>query len=633
MSTNPLERIPKRSPKTSATDLNEFAKTAGSTAASAAYPIMLGLTGEDTGDEWYEDLAYGAVPGGALVQRVKTGTKPGLLDLLPGELGAGARLAMLPIAKFGADEILKGTARMGKSARNVDKAKNPYIERWHRTRSKNDFSIGKKGLLAGGANPNYGKNTGDHDGLPIPAVWLGTSPSEIPVLQYYATHLPDQVSTYRVRIPKEEYYSTPRMKWDKGYRGSTGDVRIVGKGENSLTGEVGRRTGNESLIDLYGANIPPEHLEKIPNDEIEKLSEHAKEMEWYKSEHGIGNETMSELGNRIVRDEMNNWMPASERFYLSDVSMPVTSDFQYRSPYEALVAANTHLMNMENGIPKYGYRVLSGDMPTKFDTKVEYHPKPEVNFKDPAAASRGHVSRGWQSSVAKPDIKFDPRRRMFNWGMYKERIADEGYTPAKAASYAAPIGKLVDTPDGLSIQYYGDPDKPFSGVSVGAVSRGMEDGNSLASMLYNAATGKSRLSSREFADAIKNADGNLASKAIESIETSDGKLNRLGVFLDNTPFRFSKGSVFRGYEEGDKVNLYEYYINKIAEYLDDSSWMYDIDDPKDVASAYESAKNFAKNAVKEQMEENVGDTKGYRKHIYQFGARAPLDPDKRTKVP
>jgi hypothetical protein len=62
MSTNPLERIPKRSPKTGVTDLNEFAKTAGSTAASVAYPIMLGLTGEDTGDEWYEDLAYGAVP-------------------------------------------------------------------------------------------------------------------------------------------------------------------------------------------------------------------------------------------------------------------------------------------------------------------------------------------------------------------------------------------------------------------------------------------------------------------------------------------------------------------------------------------------------------------------------------------
>ena len=465
MSTNPLERIPKRSPKTSVTDLNEFAKTAGSAAASAAYPIMLGLAGEDTGDEWYEDLAYGAVPGGALVQRAKTGTKPGLLDLLPGELGAGARLAMLPIAKFGAKEILEGTARMGKNARNTQKALSPYVERWHRTRSKNDFSIGKKGLLAGGNNPNYGKNTGDHDGLPIPAVWLGTSPTEIPVLQYYARNLPNEVSTYRVRIPKEKYYSTPRMKWDGGYRGNASDARIVGKGESSLTGEVGRRTGNESLIDLYGSDISPMFLEKIPNDEIERLSEHAKEMEWYKNEHGTGNETMSELGNSIVRNEMNNWMPASERFHLFNIRMPQTFDFQYRSPYEALVDANRDLVDAEHGVPKYGYRVLSGDMPTKFDTEAEYHPKPEVNFKDPAAVSRGDVSRGWQSSVAEPDNKFDPRSRMFDWDRYNE-LTGKGFIPVAAASHAAPTSKLVDTPDGLSIQNYNPA------LNVGAISRG-----------------------------------------------------------------------------------------------------------------------------------------------------------------
>lgn len=344
---------------------------------------------------------------------------------------------------------------------------NPYVERWHRTRSKNDFSIGKKGLLAGGNNPNYGKNTGDHDALPLPAVWLGTSPTEIPVLQYYATHLPHEVSTYRVRIPRDEYYSTPRMKWDKGFRGNAGDARIVAKGESSLTGEVGRRTGNESLIDLYGSDIPPEYLEKIPNDEIEKLSEHAKEMEWYKREHGTGNETMSELGNSIVRDEMNNWMPAIERFYLSNFSVPTNSDFQYRSPYEALVAANEHIMNAENGMPKYGYRVLSGDMPTKFDTKAEYYPKPEVKFKDPAAVSRGHVSRGWQSAVNEPDRRFDPRRRIFDWDKYNELLG-EGYTPAVAASYSAP-SKLVDTPNGLSVQEH----VPI--VNNGAVGRGAVD--------------------------------------------------------------------------------------------------------------------------------------------------------------
>lgn len=634
MSTNPLERIPKRSPKTSVTDLNEFAKTAGSTAASAAYPIMLGLTGEDTGDEWYEDLAYGAVPGGALVQRAKTGTVPGLLDLLPGDVGAGARLAMLPIAKFGAEEIAKGAARMGKSARNTEKALNPYVERWHRTRSKNDFSIGKKGLLAGGNNPNYGKNTGDHDALPLPAVWLGTSPTEIPVLQYYATHLPHEVSTYRVRIPKDKYYSTPRMKWDKGFRGNAGDARIVAKGESSLTGEVGRRTGNESLIDLYGSDISPKYLEKIPNDEIEKLSEHAKEMEWYKNEHGTGNETMSELGNSIVRDEMNNWMPASERFYLFDFSMPNTLDFEYRSPYEALVATNEHIMNAENGMPKYGYRVLSGEMPTKFDTKAEYYPKPEVKFKDPAAVSRGHVSRGWQSPVEEPDKKFDPKLRMFNWGMYNGLIS-EGHSPATATSFAAPVGKLVDTPNGLDIQYFRDPSSFYQKDNFeGAVSRGMRDGSSLAGELYRIATSEPThtsagyLETIDFANALRQADGNLASKAIENIATSDGKLGDLKSQLSETPFNFNKGKISKGYENTDRTDLNELYKTAIADYISDNDWMYDYDNPEDLARALESAKKDAKERVKEYMKDNIKDIyyKGIKRNRYYLGAKAPVDP-------
>ena len=148
MSTNPLERIPKRSPQTSVTDLNEFAKTAKSTAGMAAYPILLGLTGEDTGDEWYKDLAYGAVPGGALVQRAKTGTIPGLLDLLPGDVGAGARLAMAPIAAAFSRDLLKGgAARLGKSAKNVskamDKKNNPTVVRYHRTHGDNVPNIAK----------------------------------------------------------------------------------------------------------------------------------------------------------------------------------------------------------------------------------------------------------------------------------------------------------------------------------------------------------------------------------------------------------------------------------------------------------------------------------------------------------
>ncbi len=207
MSTNPLERIPKRSPKTSVTDLNEFAMTAGSTAASAAYPIMLGLTGEDTGDEWYEDLAYGAVPGGALVQRAKTGTMPGLLDLLPGELGAGAKLAMLPIAKFGVKEILEGTARMGKSARNTEKAltkeagDSPYVF-YHRTKADHVDDIKREGINRN--SRNKGENTWDSDELPD-VNWLSPSPSNIPVLRWPLRNEPETVAQFKVTLPRDFY--------------------------------------------------------------------------------------------------------------------------------------------------------------------------------------------------------------------------------------------------------------------------------------------------------------------------------------------------------------------------------------------------------------------------------------------
>jgi hypothetical protein len=257
MSTNPLERIPKRSPKTGVTDLNEFAKTAGSTAASAAYPIMLGLTGEDTGDEWYEDLAYGAVPGGALVQRVKTGTIPGLLDLLPGDVGAGARLAMLPIAKFGAKEITKGAARMGKSGRNVTKAMekksgdSPYTF-YHRTHAGNVENIKKEGLKLN--NDNYGRNTGDSDDLPS-VNWLSPSPSAIPVLRHLLKYDPESVAQFKVTIPRDVYHNTPKFVMPEG-RGSSRVVPVP-KGELGITNE-----GPYKIL-MYGYNIPPENLEQM----------------------------------------------------------------------------------------------------------------------------------------------------------------------------------------------------------------------------------------------------------------------------------------------------------------------------------------------------------------------------------
>lgn len=256
MSTNPLERIPKRSPKTSVTDLNEFAKTAGSAAEAAAYPIMLGLAGEDTGDEWYEDLAYGAVPGGALVQRVKTGTKPGLLDLLPGELGAGARLAMLPIAKFGAKEILEGTARMGKSAKNVEKAKNPTVKFFHKTGISNVPSIMEQGLR--GSTENSGIHT-FHEDLP-PMVWVGDRPNTR-VLETKTAKYPRSIGTIQIEMPKSEFENRKFYidnRWKADGRGDFVPATLA-----DIAKESG---GRHQMTTIFADDVSPEYLTDITKD-------------------------------------------------------------------------------------------------------------------------------------------------------------------------------------------------------------------------------------------------------------------------------------------------------------------------------------------------------------------------------
>lgn len=442
MSTNPLERIPKRSPKTSATDLNEFAKTAGSTAASAAYPIMLGLTGEGTGDEWYTDLAYGAVPGGALVQRAKTGTIPGLLDLLPGDVGAGARLAMLPIAKFGAEEIAKGAARMGKSGRNVAKAMekksgdSPYTF-YHRTHAGNVKNIKREGLKLN--NSNYGRNTGDSDNLP-PVNWLSLSPSAIPVLRRPLSRDPESVAQFKVTIPRDVYHNTPKFVMPEGRGGDR--IIPVPKGELGIT--------NEGLykILMYGDNIPPENLEQMPLEGVIKNVKDEDALEDFLNTiaYGDGLEDPGTLG-RLLREnpqlekrveriadeeygdidikgidrplvhELNGLtLPISERFV--NTSKFIDEGFdranrritalndgrvieKYATPYSILHDELRRLqvqagMNDEGDILKKLYWRPESKVSDMLNVSVAPHRKPDAyeTVPGPGKISKGFVSRG-----------------------------------------------------------------------------------------------------------------------------------------------------------------------------------------------------------------------------------------------
>lgn len=435
------------------------------------------LFGEDTGDGMLKDLAYGLVPGGSLFQRATTGTRPGLLDFADFVPAGGIAKAMLPIAAKPTLDALKAGQRMGKTGRNLKKAQNPYIERWHRTRSKNDASIQKKGLLIGKDNPNYAKNTGDADEFQIPVNWLANNPTEIPVLQYYFENLPDQVSTYRVRIPKDIYYSTPRMKFESGMRGNASDARIVANGEPSLSGEIGRRTGNQSKIDLFGASIPPENLEKIPNDDILARQVYDEQMRNFANEHLIDNQSKSDIGNYLVKNEMDNWMPASERFSFAINTTPLShSDLP---PYMQL---HKRANETKHGVPKYGARVLAGDMPYKFDTPWEFYERPDYPTSMDEYAV-GSISRGWVPDRApwerqeeavdrrlREAERWSPKHRRFDWDLYNEYV-ESGASPRTATYEASPQYKLDDDPRyGLNLEVIREP-KP----STGHISRPIDE--------------------------------------------------------------------------------------------------------------------------------------------------------------
>lgn len=480
MSTNPLERIPKRSPKTSATDLNEFAKTAGSTAASAAYPIMLGLTGEDTGDEWYEDLAYGAVPGGALVQRAKTGTIPGLLDMLPGDVGAGVRLAMLPIAKFGAEEIAKGAARMGKSARNTEKAlvkesgDNPYVF-YHRTSKEHVDDIKREGLNRN--SRNKGENTWDSDELPD-VNWLSPSPSNIPVLRWPLHNKPETVAQFKVTLPRDFYDNAIKYRFPDG-RGY-GTAEMVKKGDLGISQEA-----NYPII-MLGDDVPPQFLEEMPLDEVRELVKaEDKTEDLINILNGNYQSVNQEVFDRMVREHPdlfsrmnrmadNDWgdiefkkMDRSLGDELNSMTIPVSERYENNAEY-----INEQLENANHGI-----------------NWILNHPKAEV-----------------ESGRTPYDIMHETLTGIRNWVG-----GDEGGDIVKK-KYYRPESKITDVYEGEAtsprkpdiLETVPGPEK----IQPGAVSRGLTEDASpqlvnTVRQLYNRFGGGGKTDTKSLREAIK----------------------------------------------------------------------------------------------------------------------------------
>ena len=223
------------------------------------------LFGEDTGEVMLKDLAYGLVPGGSLFQRAITGTRPGLLDFADFIPGGGVAKAMLPIAAKPTLDALKAGQRMGKTGRNLKKAQNPVVTRYHRTHIGNVPSIDEKGLLM--STDNYGRNTADSKDLP-PMVWLSGRKDMIPVLRTK----PDEQALYRVDIPVNEYWDSPRYKFKYGRGHSTADdiERVSGRGKMSVSSE------GPYSIDAFGRDIPKEwltHIDNVPEKSVSEFTD------------------------------------------------------------------------------------------------------------------------------------------------------------------------------------------------------------------------------------------------------------------------------------------------------------------------------------------------------------------------
>lgn len=138
----------------------------------------------------------------------------------------------------------------------VPPAKKPveFETRYHRTHSKNAPSIDKQGLLT--FNPNIGKNTYLSNADDYHNIWLANNATEIPVLRGLLKDSPQDVTTYKVRMPKQWYLESPRF-YMPGGRGA-GKLKPQPKDKPRLTDEGAYK------IDLIGNDIPRQYLQKLP---------------------------------------------------------------------------------------------------------------------------------------------------------------------------------------------------------------------------------------------------------------------------------------------------------------------------------------------------------------------------------
>ena len=263
---DPLKKIPNRETLPQGPSLRQLAKE------YAPEPLketarLADLIGKSTsniafGEDSGLPLAESLIPGAELMSKISQGKRPGVLDVtdvIPGVGSLKTLGAMGPIV--GTLSELKQGGRLGKTLRNIKKAKNPTIKFYHKTDVKNVPDIMSQGLL--GRNENTNVHT-FADKVPS-MVWTGDRP-DTQVLEKKTRHYPRSIGTIQIEMPKKEYMSRDQFidnRWKDDGRGDFIKTDFNGiKAENDKRAPAYRH----QRTTIFADDIPPQQLKDISED-------------------------------------------------------------------------------------------------------------------------------------------------------------------------------------------------------------------------------------------------------------------------------------------------------------------------------------------------------------------------------
>lgn len=347
-------------------------------------------------------------------------------------------------------EGMKPGQRIGKSERNIDatreKNANPVEVRFHRTKTDYVPAIQAGGLKR--RNENYGQNTGDHNSYDN-VIWTADNPDRVPVLRNFGKEkrVPpryrDEISTFRVTMPKKDYEDTKRYCMPGGRSRIQSGFPVTGK-KKSLSNE------GPYKVDIFMQDIPPEFLELLPrNITVNGALEVNKFREWRKTHRSDWEALKKQLpsyvtnsfkGTKTTRrgfeqegdlsndaaliDLIADYIPDSTRGDTFDWKKFKDNIANGQTPFDAarnsLVATHTNRPWLDK-VEQHQFTMNSGHISNARDNRTV------LNMRNSDAKAKNYdsikaaIANDENSSIAQYDTLF---KSCLNYGNFNEKLRD-----------------------------------------------------------------------------------------------------------------------------------------------------------------------------------------------------------------